>query len=248
MNKTANDISNRQLDILNAIIVEFLKSSELEMIPSSLIVEQYNVDACPATVRSEMVRLEKQGFLTKPHVSAGRVPSDIGIKYYISNLMEEEELPISSKERIKNALLSHTDNINQLIYRIAELLSSIAEEPVVVSFDNVTVQRGLYRLHKYRELYYASNIFESLAYIENPTHIIDKVRNSNNQVFVLVGDDFEQKELSMYAIVGMLVKGYQDKEGLIGVYSSKRMHYPSLIPIVRFIGSLFSSTLKKWSW
>ena len=193
MNKGPSDISDRQLDILNAIIIEFLKSTGLEMIPSNLIVEQYDVDACPATVRSEMVRLEKQGFLTKPHVSAGRIPSDVGIKYYISNLMDEEKLSLSAQETIKNNLSANTDSINQLIYKVAELLSSVTEEPAIVNFDNMTVQRGLYRLHKYRELYYASSIFESLAYIENPTHIIEKVKNSRNQVFVLVGNDFEQK-------------------------------------------------------
>lgn len=245
---TKYNISSRQLAILSAVIEEFLNSEELEMIPSALIVKQYDIDVCPATVRTEMAKLEREGFLTKPHISAGRVPSDIGIKYYISQIMEEQHIPLTIQEKIKNSISNYTDNLNHLLYKTSEILSNLTDEPVVTSFENATIQKGIYKLHKYTELYSPNHLFEALAYIENTQQIMDKVRNSHDQIFVLVGDDFEQRDLSMYGMVGIKINGYKGKKGIISVFSSKRMNYSTIIPLVRFVGQLLSKKLQKWNW
>jgi heat-inducible transcriptional repressor len=71
---------------------------------SKTVVRRYGLPISAATVRSEMARLEDEGYITHPHTSAGRIPSDKGYRFYVESLMEEEELPWNEKQAIQHRL------------------------------------------------------------------------------------------------------------------------------------------------
>ena len=93
-------LSDRRARILEVVVREYVDSAT--PVGSRTIVRKYGLKASPATIRSEMVRLEEEGYLTQPHTSAGRIPSDMGYRHYVESLMKEEELPDEFKRTIRH--------------------------------------------------------------------------------------------------------------------------------------------------
>lgn len=89
-------LGERQREILRAVIREYIGSAQ--PVASATLVNRYQLDLSPATVRHELALLEEQGLLTHPHTSAGRVPTDLGYRYFIESLMPD--LPLRPDEQV----------------------------------------------------------------------------------------------------------------------------------------------------
>src|SRR3989344_4263875 len=81
-------ITDRQKDILDKIIQEYIDSAE--PVPSQSLEKKYDLGLSPATIRGEMHKLTEQGFLYQPHTSAGRVPTDKGYRLFVNGLVDKE--------------------------------------------------------------------------------------------------------------------------------------------------------------
>src|SRR3990170_8599734 len=93
-------LTERRARILQFIVGEYITTAA--PVGSQTVVRKYGLNASSATIRSEMMRLEEEGYLSQPHTSAGRIPSDKGYRYYVESLMEEEELPDDVKRTIRH--------------------------------------------------------------------------------------------------------------------------------------------------
>ena len=78
------DLNERKMQILKSIIDEYIDKGE--PVGSKHLVEYGNISLSPATIRNEMSELEEMGYLEKPHTSAGRVPSELGYRFYVDSL------------------------------------------------------------------------------------------------------------------------------------------------------------------
>lgn len=123
-------LTNRQELILFLIVDEFLAA----MVPvsSKQIIQKYQLDISSATVRNEMVILEASGFLTKPHTSAGRMPSREALKFYIKKLSEKLDEEIKPETVHLNLQNHHTPE--ELSGSIAEKISTRTNYLTGVSF------------------------------------------------------------------------------------------------------------------
>ncbi|MBN1374394.1 hypothetical protein JW962_03635 [Candidatus Dojkabacteria bacterium] len=234
-----DEISKRQLAILHAVISEFL-GRDLSAVPSSIVVRRYKINACPATVRNEMAQLEKHGLLKKSHISSGRVPSDLGIKYFLRNILTEVEIPQEFAQSVETAITESTGAYERLT-NISTLLSVYIDEPVFCFFKNITITKGLYRVSKYEELLDSDTLTSLLHFLENKTHFDNLVKNTTNVVFTIIGKDLKYLDLENIAIVAKKFTGKNGTPGYIGVISSKRFNYSKVIPAVRFIGDLLDN-------
>ena len=79
-----SDLDARKATILEAVVAEHIDTAQ--PVGSSSVAHSADVDVSPATVRSEMVALEREGYLAQPHTSAGRVPTDKGYRYFVDHL------------------------------------------------------------------------------------------------------------------------------------------------------------------
>ncbi|MGQ9573409.1 MAG: heat-inducible transcriptional repressor HrcA [Dehalococcoidia bacterium] len=93
-------LTDRRARILQFIVKEYVDSAM--PVGSAALVHKYGIKASAATVRSEMMSLEEEGYLTQPHTSAGRIPSDRGYRYYVESLMEEEQLSEELKRTVRH--------------------------------------------------------------------------------------------------------------------------------------------------
>ena len=117
------ELTERKLRILQAIISDYVKTAE--PVGSRTISKKYDLGISPATIRNEMADLEEMGYLTHPHTSAGRVPSDMAYRLYVNALMEKKELSKEEKNVIAQRLHSNVYEFEKTIEHAATVLSEI---------------------------------------------------------------------------------------------------------------------------
>lgn len=117
------ELTERKLKILQAIISDYVRTAE--PVGSRTISKKYDLGISPATIRNEMADLEEMGYLTHPHTSAGRVPSDMAYRLYVNALMEKRELSREEKSIISQRLQSNVHEFEKTIEHAASLLSEI---------------------------------------------------------------------------------------------------------------------------
>ncbi len=83
-------LTERQIAILGAVVEEYVATAQ--PVSSSSLVEHREINYSSATVRNEMARLEELGLLLQPHTSAGRIPTDLGYRYYVDHLLTHYKL------------------------------------------------------------------------------------------------------------------------------------------------------------
>ena len=98
------ELTERKLKILQAIISDYVRTAE--PVGSRTISKKYDLGISPATIRNEMADLEEMGYLTHPHTSAGRVPSDMAYRLYVNALMEKKELSREEKRSSPFSLMA----------------------------------------------------------------------------------------------------------------------------------------------
>ena len=129
-------LSKRQKEILKLIVMNYIKLAH--PVPSSLICEKLKCSS--ATVRNEMMTLEEMGYLEKTHTSSGRVPSEMGYRYYVDNLMELKELNGEEVYRLQTIFDNKQLILSDVIEKSLEIVSDMTSYTSVIldekSHDN----------------------------------------------------------------------------------------------------------------
>ena len=128
-------ISQRKTKILHAVVDEYIASAE--PVSSKEIRDKHLPELSTATVRSELSALEDMGFLVKPHVSAGRIPSAMAYKYYVDNLMTDKPLTVGEMEHIREYLDGKVGQVEELVKRTARIVTDITNYTSVILLDNL---------------------------------------------------------------------------------------------------------------
>ena len=122
-------MNDRKKEILQAIIEEYIRTAE--PVSSNAIVSKYGVDCSSATVRNEMAELERLGFLDKPHTSAGRVPSAKGYRFYVDELIKDDNISMEEIIYIQSKLQTRVNQMQDLARITTNTLSEVTHYPIV---------------------------------------------------------------------------------------------------------------------
>ena len=96
-------MDERKKKILQAVIDEYVNTAE--PVSSAALVEKYGLNYSSATVRNELAELEKSGYLDKTHTSSGRVPSEKGYRFYVDELIKEDDISLEEMKYIQSFVL-----------------------------------------------------------------------------------------------------------------------------------------------
>ena len=123
----AEDLDNRKKQILQAIVEEYIETAE--PVSSKNLVDELNCSS--ATIRNEMAELENIGFLEKTHTSSGRVPSQKGYRYYVDQLVRDDNLTKQEMQIIKQRLETKVNGLEDLAKIATTTLSEITHYTTV---------------------------------------------------------------------------------------------------------------------
>ncbi len=116
-------LDDRKKRILQAIVDEYIATAE--PVSSGAITQNYDLDFSSATIRNEMAELEKRGYLDKPHTSSGRVPSAKGYRFYVDELLKDDNISVEEIKYIQSKLSQKVNEIEELTKVATTTLSEI---------------------------------------------------------------------------------------------------------------------------
>ena len=119
----------RKKKILQAIVEEYINTAE--PVSSGSLVKRHGLDFSSATIRNDMAHLEEIGFLDKPHTSSGRVPSAKGYRYYVDELVKEDNISLEEIKYIQSKLQTKVNEIEELTKIATSTLSEITHYTTV---------------------------------------------------------------------------------------------------------------------
>ncbi|MEG2310612.1 MAG: heat-inducible transcriptional repressor HrcA [Clostridia bacterium] len=133
-------LDDRKKKILSSVVEDYIVSAE--PVGSKTIVDKYHLEYSSATIRNEMKALEENGFLEQPHISAGRIPSTKGYRYYVDNLMKDEKLSMVDINYIDNSITGFGDT-QLLLKQAADVVSKILLRPTILTLKTEDVLENI---------------------------------------------------------------------------------------------------------
>lgn len=124
------EITPRQQLILALVIREYVSAAQPV---GSKTIENFGLGVSSATIRNEMAVLEERGFLTQPHTSAGRVPTERGYRYFVERLMRESHLPVDEQRTIRHQFHQVGVDLEQWMRLAASVLARSAHSAAMVT-------------------------------------------------------------------------------------------------------------------
>ncbi|OGH64997.1 MAG: hypothetical protein A2821_00790 [Candidatus Magasanikbacteria bacterium RIFCSPHIGHO2_01_FULL_41_23] len=220
---------NRRHNLLRLIVESYIETAE--PIGSKFLVSEYSLDMSDATVRNEMRDLEDAGFLTHPHVSAGRIPTETGYRFYVQELLGPKELSKKIKVNIET-LTTENDEENIQLKQLGKLIAGEMNSAVVLAFGRNTVYyTGLSNLFSQPE-------FQDSTQTVDVSHIFDECEENIEEVFEQFDDDFshifigaENPFGGVCSVIGARLPGGK----LLTILGPHRMDYSKGKSLIDFI-------------
>jgi heat-inducible transcriptional repressor len=128
-------LEERRLEVLRAIVEDFVLSNE--PVGSKALAERHGLGVSPATVRNDMAALEEEGYITQPHTSAGRIPTDKGYRLFVDRLSGVKPLSRAERRAIQSFLAGAVD-LDDVVRRSVRLLAQVTRQVAVVQYPSLS--------------------------------------------------------------------------------------------------------------
>ena len=230
-------ITPRQARILAAIVKENCESGQ--PVASQEIVEKYELGVSPATIRSEMSSLEKAGYISQPHTSAGRVPTDKGFRYFVNQLMDRVKLSLKEQEKLKLEIRKLQAVNMEVGRRLTKLLSEHSSQASFALFPEEVSTMGISNILANPALP-SEDAKEIAQFFDNIDEHAEQMLADygNKSAEAYIGKELKLSKNSDYS---MIVSGLQlpdGKKGVIGLIGPKSMKYEKNLSLMEYIAKL----------
>ncbi|ASY11779.1 heat-inducible transcriptional repressor [Candidatus Planktophila dulcis] len=240
--------TDRRLEILRAIVDEYVETQE--PVGSKAIAEKRALGISPATIRNEMAVLEEEGFITQPHTSAGRIPTDRGYRLFVDKLSAVKPLSTAERRAIET-FLEGAHDLDEVVKRSAKLLADITKQVAVVKYPKIGDSSG-------REMMAISgtaNLARSgedlgpalspiLEALEEQVVLLRLLSDAHPTVHVTIGSEQQDMNLQTTSLVSV---GY-GSDASLGILGPTRMDYAgsmaAVSAVARYVGRFITESAK----
>ncbi|MBI4037277.1 hypothetical protein HY385_02540 [Candidatus Daviesbacteria bacterium] len=231
------DLTDRQKQLLKAIIELYVKGGE--PISSELVEKNYDLGVSPATIRNEMVKLTDLGYLKQPHTSAGRTPTSMGFRLYISELMKSRDLPVVDEVAIRQQVWDARTEFNKMLQVATKALAKkCGALALSVAGDNV-YYCGAANILDLPEFFdidvtrFVLSMFDEYSILQQ---IISQAQGTES-LHVIFGEETDYPDLAptSFAFTNF---NMGPRQGVIGVIGPDRLNFPLVLPYLKYIGSV----------
>lgn len=122
-------LSDRKKQILKAVVDDYVQTAE--PVGSLSVVARLKTNVSSATIRNEMAELERLGYLEQPYTSAGRVPSNLGYRLYVDELMSSYNLTVREVDQISSTFFMRMGELDRLISEAGRMVSELTNHPAI---------------------------------------------------------------------------------------------------------------------
>lgn len=236
---TPMNLTERQRQILDELIKEYVKRAE--PVSSSFLVDKRGFDCSPATIRAEMLNLERGGYLAQPHTSAGRIPTDKAYRYFVDHLLKDKEshLPERDRKTIDQTIEATPRDPHALSSRLAQTMADLTDDLVISGIQDTGeyYRMGLSNIFELPEFDEAESIFgfgsifdQFERYFEDIFHQWD-----NQEVVVYIGRENPARHAVNEAVIMARYPLPQGHEGISAVIGPMRMAYDRNMALLKYV-------------
>lgn len=231
------EITSRQAKILAAIVKENCDTGV--PVASKDLVDKDYFDLSGASIRNEMQVLEKLGYIKQPHTSAGRVPTDMGFRYFVSELMERVKLSMKEQDHLRKEVLKLQAVNVEIGRRLAKLLAESSEQASFTLLPGQSSAVGMANILDNPALP-PEDAKEIARFFDNIDEHADQMIKdyADGSPKAVIGKEIQLSEKSDYS---MIVSGLQlpsGKKGVIGLIGPKNMKYEKNMGLMEYIAKL----------
>lgn len=229
-------LSDRRQRVLAALIEEYV--ARALPVGSRTLTENYGLGVSPATIRNELSALEDEGYISQPHTSAGRVPTDFGYRTFVDDLVESGAIADTPEaEETVRKLREQASELDELIERTSKAISQFTDCLSVVTPPNLSHPRklGIMSLMRQPEFAYTEALLPIMQVLEDDTvllHVLDATAPEGEGAQVRIGSENEAEQLSGVSVVACRY-GVGPDGGIVAVIGPTRMDYTKAISAVR---------------
>jgi transcriptional regulator of heat shock response len=242
------ELDERKKRILEAITRDYLHTAE--PVGSRTIWRSYMPDLSPASIRNEMADLEAMGLITQPHTSAGRIPTDLGYRYYVDHLMKSRQLTVKEEDVINEGLKSVKTDVEEALHQTLKILSHLLEyASVVATLDNKTrvYTSGFSHMLKQPEFTDMNFTRQVMEVVEEEDLMAEMVREYTTEkgVTIRIGSENSFKEVKNCSVI---MSSYEVKNkaiGGLGVIGPTRMSYARVAGILESLSRRLDNMLEE---
>lgn len=238
-------LTNRQSQILRAIIEDYIENAQ--PVASLQLVRQRDFNVCGATIRNIMADLVRKGYLQMLHVSSGRVPTEIAYRFYITELMEEQELSVIEEIALKQKIQKEIYEVERILREAANALSATTG---MLSFaytsEGYITYTGASKLLDTPEFFEIDTTRSVLRLVDDYELLKSVVDRSlqGEGILVLIGREIGLANMDNVTLIASK-SNLRNKDSFVGLLGPSRMNYGKVIPIVRRTRRLLAEVAEK---
>lgn len=236
-----NDIQLRKDRILAIVVSQYVKT--ITPVGSHFITEQHRLDVSPATVRNILAELEEEGYLTHPHTSAGRLPTQRGYRYYVDHLMKEIQLMEDEKKRIQAEYKQYVNQLELLMEKTSSTISDLTNYTTIITVDDwgsKIILKGTSNVVGYHEQTDLLKIQAILKILEEKERLLALInRDLEHKIDIYIGHEMALKEMDGCSLA---VSSFEKDgvSGRIAVLGPTRMDYDRVVSALEYVSDLLS--------
>ncbi len=245
MTPTKVDYRNRKDMVLGIVVNEYIKT--VSPVSSGHIAHGHILSLSPATIRNILAELEQDGYLTHPHTSSGRVPTQEGYRYYVDHLMEEINLLEMEKQRIKAEYEQEVKNLEDILDKTSEVISELTQYTSIISVDGREDRifcKGTGYVVEYPDSRDIGKIRNILKILEKKERILEIInRQIKRKTNIYIGHEMACSDVDGCSLVVSGYKTRQGESGRIAVLGPTRMDYQRVVCALDYFSDLINKIL-----
>ena len=246
-------MTDRQREILYAIIEEYAELAP----PVGSVTLAKLFDCSSATIRAEMVKLEAMGYITQPHTSAGRVPTDAGYRLYVNSLQERIDHPKEKGDVIDEDPLYATEERHTRALATRIQAQSQADYAIRAAVDSLVTLTGNLGLATIGDQVYISGFgnlfsqpeFSQADHVQAVGKLLDNIKpwlrevQPNEAINVYIGTENPVGKASNVSLIISRFRSPYSDRSYIGVLGPTRQSYKRVMSLVRHAGLMLEDII-----
>lgn len=226
-------MTTRQQQLLFAIVEQYAEVAS--PVGSSLLAKVFDVSS--ATIRAEMAELEREGYITQPHTSAGRVPTDKGYRFYVNNLTDGNDLPPNERraERALTTRVQHAGMPERTIRNAVDTLVELTHNLGLATIGQQLYMSGLSNLFGQPEFMQKGQVQQVAQLLDNLEPWLREAA-PNQPLSVYIG---RENPIGRTAGCSLIISRFRSPfsdQSYIGVLGPTRQSYRDVMTLVQHAG------------
>jgi heat-inducible transcriptional repressor len=230
-------LTQRQEEILKRLIEDYIELAR--PISSEFFEKRHKLKISPPTIRLEFQKLTRQGFLEKPHISAGRIPTDKAYRYFVNNFLEERIFEI--EKLIGREINEEFKLLQILVKNLAQISKSL-----ILSYlekEKMIFKEGWEEVLKEPEFFDKEYVFRFLDFLEEFEREIDGLK-LNSSIKIYIGKENPFRKGKDFALIVSRFK-ILNRDGIFAICGPKRMDYNKNVGLIKSVKRYFEKLCQR---